>query len=85
MFGENDAPSKFIPFVINKLKSNEQYLELTAGEQTRDFTFVENVVQANIKAIFTDFDKHEVYNIACGERISINKLWENYRAMKNYQ
>ena len=46
------------------------------GEQTRDFTYVDNAVQANIRAFFSpDFDKHQVFNIACGERTSLNYLW----------
>jgi UDP-N-acetylglucosamine 4-epimerase len=46
------------------------------GEQTRDFTYVDNAVQANIRAFFApDFDKHQVFNIACGERTSLNYLW----------
>ena len=47
------------------------------GEQTRDFTFVENAVQANIRALLGDgFGGHEVFNIACGERVSLNDLWK---------
>jgi UDP-N-acetylglucosamine 4-epimerase len=47
------------------------------GETTRDFTFVSNAVQANIKALFDtdDLEKHEVVNIACNEDITLNKLW----------
>ena len=48
------------------------------GEQTRDFTFVENAVQANIRALFNQgVREHEVFNIACGERISLNELWRS--------
>jgi UDP-N-acetylglucosamine 4-epimerase len=48
------------------------------GEQTRDFTFVENAVQANIKAWFAGgtLGRHEVFNIAFGQRTSLNRLWE---------
>lgn len=46
------------------------------GSQTRDFTFIENVVQANIKALLFPGDlPHQIYNIACNERISLNQLW----------
>jgi UDP-N-acetylglucosamine 4-epimerase len=46
------------------------------GETSRDFTFVENAVQANIKAMLkTDILKHEVCNIAFGERTTLNQLW----------
>ncbi|HTJ12458.1 MAG TPA: SDR family oxidoreductase, partial [Dinghuibacter sp.] len=46
------------------------------GEQTRDFTFVENVVQANIRALLgAPAGRHEVYNVACGGSVSLNELW----------
>ncbi|TDX00032.1 SDR family oxidoreductase [Dinghuibacter silviterrae] len=47
------------------------------GEQTRDFTFVENAVQANILALLKgrSLDKHEVFNIAYGRNITLNGLW----------
>lgn len=47
------------------------------GETSRDFTFVENAVQANIKAmLFEGLTNHEVVNIAYGERTTLNQLWE---------
>jgi UDP-N-acetylglucosamine 4-epimerase len=46
------------------------------GETSRDFTFVENAVQANIKAMLADdIEQHEVMNIAFGERTTLNQLW----------
>jgi UDP-N-acetylglucosamine 4-epimerase len=47
------------------------------GEQSRDFTFIENAVQANIKAMLTNnIDAiGQIYNIACGGRITINDLF----------
>ena len=45
------------------------------GETGRDFTFVENVVQANIKALFAPIKQHEVVNVACGAMTSLNDLW----------
>lgn len=45
------------------------------GLTSRDFTFVENVVQANIKALFSQsFNKHEVFNVACSDQITLNDL-----------
>lgn len=46
------------------------------GETSRDFTFVENAVQANVKAmLLKDLTKHKVINIAFGERTTLNGLW----------
>lgn len=49
------------------------------GKTSRDFTFVENAVQANIKALLNanELSRHEAVNIACGERTTLNELW-NY-------
>jgi nucleoside-diphosphate-sugar epimerase len=49
------------------------------GEQTRDFTSVENVVRANLLALEKDVEPGAVINVGAGERISINAL---YRAME---
>jgi len=47
------------------------------GETSRDFTFVENAVQANIRAMLApDLGKHEVFNVACGDQISLNEMIE---------
>lgn len=48
------------------------------GNTSRDFTFVENAVQANILALLNGLSvpltKHEVFNVACGDQISLNEL-----------
>ncbi len=55
------------------------------GEQSRDFTFVANAVQANIRALFTDNEDavNQVYNIAVGERITINELYRLIQEIAN--
>lgn len=46
------------------------------GETSRDFTYVQNVVDINEKALFTQNEKalNEVYNVACNDRITLNQL-----------
>lgn len=47
------------------------------GQTSRDFTFVENAVQANIKAMLVHpLSKHEVFNVACGDQITLNDIIE---------
>ncbi len=48
------------------------------GEQTRDFTYVDNVVAANLAAMDAEGTAGRVYNVGAGERISLNQL---FRAM----
>ena len=61
-----------IPRFINRVLENKPPVIYGDGEQTRDFTFVKDVVRANILAMKSNADG--VYNIAYGNRISINEL-----------
>ncbi len=72
----NGAYAAAIPLFIDALLSNKPPVIYGNGEQTRDFTFVENAVQANIKAIFTENTdvKGRVFNIAAGKMTSLNDL-----------
>jgi nucleoside-diphosphate-sugar epimerase len=50
------------------------------GEQTRDFTYVANAVAANLLACQAGEDAAgDVFNVGCGERISVNDLWARIR------
>ena len=53
------------------------------GTQTRDFTFVSNVVKANILAMSSKTAVGEAINIANGEGISVNELFEKIRSFLN--
>jgi UDP-glucose 4-epimerase len=61
-----------IPKFVTRLLAGKPPIIYSDGEQTRDFTFVADVVQANIKAM--ESDAQGVFNIACGRRISLNDL-----------
>lgn len=76
----NGAYAAVIPLFMQALKDNEPSKINGDGEQTRDFTFVDNAVQANIKGFFAPkAAANEVFNVACGERISVNYLWDALR------
>jgi UDP-N-acetylglucosamine 4-epimerase len=80
VFGPRQSPkgayAAVIPLFIQALLDNKQPAIYGDGEQTRDFTFVENVVQANIKALFAQANaSNQVYNIAVGETTSLNQLF----------
>lgn len=80
VFGPRQDPSSqyaaVIPLFISAALSNKKIIIYGDGTQTRDFTFIDNVVDANISAALSDAGKGEVINIACGERVSINDLSE---------
>lgn len=82
VFGPKQSPNgsyaAVIPLFMQALKDNQSPKINGDGEQTRDFTYVDNAVQANIKGFFADEKaRNQVFNVACGERISVNFLWES--------
>jgi UDP-N-acetylglucosamine 4-epimerase len=82
IFGPKQSPkgayAAVIPLFMEAIKNNDAATINGDGGQTRDFTFVENAVQANIKGFFAPKEAaNQVFNIACGERISVNYLWEH--------
>lgn len=82
VFGPKQNPAgpyaAVIPLFIKAVLNNEPPLINGDGEHSRDFTFVENAVHANDCALFTSNQAavNQVYNIAFGERTSLNELFE---------
>ena len=80
IFGPRQNPkgeyAAAIPLFINSILNNKGPEINGDGNQTRDFTFVLNAIQANIKAMFAENINTvgDVFNIAVGERISLNDL-----------
>jgi nucleoside-diphosphate-sugar epimerase len=80
VFGQRqDANSHYaavIPKFISAIVNGQAPTIYGDGEQSRDFTYVENVVQANLQGCSTASDiPGSVFNIACGERTTLNKLY----------
>lgn len=77
IYGPNQSPegayAAAIPLFMKALLRNQSPTIFGDGLQTRDFTFVENAVQANIRAMLCDDENAygQLFNIACGERTSI--------------
>jgi UDP-N-acetylglucosamine/UDP-N-acetylgalactosamine 4-epimerase len=87
VFGPRQDPhgpyAAVIPlFVDNITKKQDAYIN-GDGTQTRDFTFVENAVQANIRAMLTENPEavNQVYNIAYGENFTINEMYTRIAAL----
>lgn len=80
VFGPRQNPSSQYSGVISRfvdaLAKDEQPVIYGDGEQTRDFTYVANVVNANINAAQTNKGIGEVMNVANGEAISLNELFK---------
>ncbi len=74
---KNSQYAAVIPNFIGALLEGEQPVIYGDGEQTRDFIFVKDVVQANIKACESDFNG--IVNVASGKKLSVNELYEIIR------
>lgn len=80
VFGRRQDPegayAAAIPKFIKALIAGQSPVVYGDGEQTRDFTYIDNVIQANELAAITTNDKaiNKVYNVAYGERTSLNQL-----------
>jgi nucleoside-diphosphate-sugar epimerase len=78
VFGPRQDPSSQYSGVVSRfissLLSNEQPVIFGDGEQSRDFTYIDNVVSANLKAATSTGGVGMVVNIANGERITLNAL-----------
>lgn len=71
---KNSQYASVIPNFISAVLEGEQPVIYGDGEQTRDFVFVKDIVNANIMAAESDYNG--VVNVASGKKLSINKLYE---------
>ncbi len=87
IFGPRQDPdgpyAAVIPLFVKGIINRTPVFINGDGEQTRDFTFVENAVQVNIKGMLTDNAEalNKVYNVAVGESYTVNQL---YHACASY-
>lgn len=87
VFGPKQDPnsqySAVIPKFIKAIKENRQPVIYGDGEQSRDFTYVANVVEANILAATKDCDTPIVMNCATNGQVSLNELVSRINEMMN--
>ena len=80
VFGPRQDPASeyaaVIPRFLTALLEKRRPIVFGDGEQTRDFTYIENVVQANLLAATAPDAAGAAMNIGCGERISLNHVLE---------
>ncbi|RNI33348.1 SDR family oxidoreductase [Hanamia caeni] len=87
IFGPRQDPdgpyAAVIPLFVKAIMNNTSAFINGDGEQTRDFTYVQNAVQVNVKAMLSKNEeaKNKVYNVAVGENFSVNFL---YGFIKDY-
>ncbi|HTK10637.1 MAG TPA: SDR family oxidoreductase [Ktedonobacteraceae bacterium] len=85
VFGPRQDPASeyaaVIPRFLTALLEKRRPIVFGDGEQTRDFTFIENVVQANLLAATSQEAIGQAMNIGCGERISLNRVLDLAREL----
>jgi UDP-N-acetylglucosamine 4-epimerase len=87
VFGPKQNPKNpyaaVIPLFCNAAITGDEIKIFGDGNTSRDFTFVENAVQANIRALlYSDLSNHEVFNVACGEQITLNQIVQMIKEIK---
>ena len=89
VYGPRQDPSSpysgVISIFTDKLKNKETPTIFGDGEQTRDFVFVSDVVEANMKAVTTETGTGQYYNIATGKKITLNQLLETLCEIYNIE
>jgi len=65
-----------IPAFVTAILKDEPPTIYGDGEQSRDFTYIDNVVEANLRAARAEKTQGEVVNIACGEATTVNAIIE---------
>jgi len=80
VFGPHQNPESeyaaVIPLFIKLALIDQQPIIFGDGQQSRDFTFVENVIDGMILAMNSPKAAGEVFNLACGDNITVNRLVE---------
>jgi nucleoside-diphosphate-sugar epimerase len=83
VFGPKQDPlsqyAAVIPKFITALLEGRPPVVNGDGEQSRDFTYIDNVVDANLLAASAPDASGHAFNIACGDRISLNRLLDDLR------
>ena len=78
VFGpQQDPASQYaaaIPAFVTAILKDEPPTIYGDGEQSRDFTYIDNVVEANLLAASAEHTAGEVINIACGEAVTVNEI-----------
>jgi UDP-glucose 4-epimerase len=78
VFGPRQNPERgyaaVIPLFIRKLANGDRPVIFGDGTQTRDFTFIDNIVEANLRVAQVSVPSGAILNIGTGTRISLNEL-----------
>ncbi len=78
VFGPRQAPDSdyaaVIPLFVTLMQQGKAPTVNGDGGHTRDFCYIDNVVEANLKALTAEAAPGNIYNVACGDRVSLLDL-----------
>lgn len=85
-YGPGTSPTNFLSYMIDKLKNNEPQIDLTLGEQQRDFIYIDDVVKAYLTVIQKEdqlFNSYSSYQVCTNQLISIKDLMNTLKELTN--
>lgn len=85
-YGPGTSPTNFLSFMIDKLKNNEPQIDLTLGEQQRDFVYIDDVVNAYLAVIKKQdqlADSYSSFQVCTNQLISIKDLMILMKTLTN--
>lgn len=85
-YGPGDDDSKFTSYVINSCLQNQTVLELTLGEQKRDFIYIDDVISAYLTILNRDNEIgnwFSEYDVGSGKSVTIRKFVETVHQLTN--
>ncbi len=89
VFGPRQDPKSqyaaVVPIFATSLLAGRAPTIFGDGEQSRDFTYIDNVVSANLLASETESKEALVFNVACGDRFTLNELYARLQSVVGHQ
>lgn len=81
MYGTKDDTTKFVPWVISQLNSNEPEIKLTLGEQQRDFIYIDDVVSAYLITLekSSGLAAYNEFDVGTGQLITVRSFLEKLK------
>ena len=86
IYGLRASPTNFITLMINKLKNNEPQIDLTLGEQQRNFIYIDDVVSAYITVVEKQnhiIAPYSTFQVCTNQIISIKELMTTMKDLTN--
>jgi len=73
VFGENEGIHKLVPQLMQAVILNKT-MEMTSGEQVRDYLYIKDLIEAYITIALTDVPLYEVYNVCSGVEVKVKDI-----------